>query len=269
MSRSRDWCFTDFDVASIAPWFKNITCVYVIVGQEIAPTTGAPHFQGYVVWPNPITLKGCKKRSREDVHWEICHGSIDQNVSYCSKEHVFYEHGIKPEPGHRSDLAAIRDLVMSGNAGPSDVIALAPNYQSLKYGLTLLMYAPPPVRDPPVVHWFYGPAGTGKTRTAVEQCLPNRFWMSSGKLDYANGYCGEAYIILDDLRIPDDITLPHLFRFIDRYSYSINMKNTHLWSRAKQIYITSPLSPSHIPGSVELISQLTRRLDEIRYFSGE
>lgn len=66
-----------------------------IGGEEIAPTTGTPHIQGYIEFDHlhqktrvrPITALGLPK----EVHWgdkdgKPCKGSREANIAYCSKE---------------------------------------------------------------------------------------------------------------------------------------------------------------------------------------
>lgn len=75
-----------------------IQCRYLIYGEEIAPTTNTPHLQGFIIYS---TLKSFKQVKKDlsligNPHIEIAKGSIEQNVTYCSKDNKFTERGIKP-----------------------------------------------------------------------------------------------------------------------------------------------------------------------------
>jgi hypothetical protein len=53
------------------------------IGEEIAPSTGTPHLQGYIEFKT-------KRRPSElawppQIHWEVSRGSRAQNLAYCSK----------------------------------------------------------------------------------------------------------------------------------------------------------------------------------------
>lgn len=266
--RSRAWCFTDFSVETEAPWFKERDdTVYCIVGLETCPSTGRRHFQGYIYWTTPISLSGCVKRSHSQVHWSISRGSPEQNHVYCTKEHVFYETGHRPEQGARNDILNMKVKVLSGEWSCRDVLANASGYQAAKYGLLLSQYAPPPMRDPPYVAWFFGPAGSGKTSHAIGCCQQDDMWISSGPINgFWNGYTGQRYVILDDIRIPESCSFSQLLRIIDRYPYMVNLKGSSTWLRATHIFITAPRAPGvHL--ATEDIRQLTRRITEIKEFA--
>jgi len=100
--RARAWCFTLNNPASAEPfaWDAN-TMVYLIYQLEKAPTTQTNHFQGYLVWKNPQTLKKCRSLNGS-VHWAIARGNARQNTDYCSKEPreaPTVVHGVMPEQG--------------------------------------------------------------------------------------------------------------------------------------------------------------------------
>eukprot|EP00962_Isochrysis_galbana_P034701 scaffold11793_cov138-Isochrysis_galbana.AAC.1 len=64
-----------------------------MAGREVAPTTGTPHIQGFVNFPDrlrPLSL-GLPK----EIHWEKQRGSKKQNMAYCGKDqnYVFPREG--------------------------------------------------------------------------------------------------------------------------------------------------------------------------------
>lgn len=77
----------------------------LIVGKEVAPTTGTIHLQGYVKFANPQpndlkAFKGvCKlfepKGTTENhrIKWAVATGSPAANWDYCHKEGDYFEHG--------------------------------------------------------------------------------------------------------------------------------------------------------------------------------
>jgi len=58
---------------------------FLIYQKEAAPTTGTPHFQGYVVFKNPQSLVALRALNGA-AHYEVAQGSAAQNITYCSKE---------------------------------------------------------------------------------------------------------------------------------------------------------------------------------------
>lgn len=98
-------------------------------------------------------------------------------------------------------------------------------------------------RDPPVVLWFYGETGTGKTRTAIElaQEAGCSYWLSHGeKLQWFDGYIGQEYAIIDDFR-KNMCTFNFFLRLTDRYSLQVPVKGGFTNWIPKVIIITSPI----------------------------
>lgn len=105
--RARSWCFTLNNPPAGAPfaWDAN-GMVYLIYQLERAPTTQTLHYQGYLVWKNPQTLKKCRSLNGS-IHWAIARGNAKQNTDYCSKEPreaPTVTHGVMPEQGKGAPL---------------------------------------------------------------------------------------------------------------------------------------------------------------------
>lgn len=72
------------------------------IGEEICPSTGTPHLQGWCTFENPIewdTMVGHNKR----IHWEVMKRSVKANRNYCKKECKY----VTNEIGYR-ELSPIR-----------------------------------------------------------------------------------------------------------------------------------------------------------------
>lgn len=86
---------------------------YYIYQEEVAPTTGRRHWQGYFEFMKGITVKSAKRFLHDDtIHCEIRRGSQLQAIKYCSKTESKVgkevEWGKRGEMGDRTDL---RDLI--------------------------------------------------------------------------------------------------------------------------------------------------------------
>ena len=64
----------------------------IIAGEELCPTTGKPHLQGWL---------SCYSRQRPDsiglpkqVHWFLARGSYEDNYNYCTKDGKVFFKGI-------------------------------------------------------------------------------------------------------------------------------------------------------------------------------
>lgn len=95
--RARRWCFTinnpqeeDRDKITGIRGTK-----YLIYGNEIAPETGTPHLQGYIVFNQPKAFKTLQNHVPR-AHWEKAKKGHAANVRYCTKSNDIYEMGDRP-----------------------------------------------------------------------------------------------------------------------------------------------------------------------------
>lgn len=126
----------------------------------------------------------------------------------------------------------------------------------------------------PEVRWYYGPTGTGKTRTAIEEAEKEfgKYWKSHATADWFDGYRGEEGVILDDIR---SSTWPfqQLLQITDRYYLSLPIKGGFIRWNPKIIWITAPRGPEEIYYNYQQqqpydgIEQLLRRITIQKEFS--
>ena len=132
-------------------------------------------------------------------------------------------------------------------------------------------------REKPVVLWFWGATGTGKTRTAVEiaQESGKSWWISNDpELKWFDGYCGQEYAIIDDFR-RQGIRYNHMLRLTDRYPYQVQIKGGFTTWCPKVIIFTCPVDPSECYTYInkegdreqwDNLEQFIRRIDEVIEF---
>lgn len=265
----RNWCFTWHYDEPVTPdffeaWVEGGNARYVVVGDEIAPTTGSKHYQGYVQWKNPRALGGLKKINKK-IHWLVAIGNAEQNHVYSSKEFLFCEFGSPTAQGKRNDIASVRECLTSGGS-MHDIVMETTSYQAARFGELFLRHYNGPKRNwVPEVYWHWGPSGAGKTRSAFEQA-PNA-WMSAGTLKWWDGYNGQADVIIDDFR-KDFCTFHELLRILDRYPYRVQIKGSSTELLAKRIFITSCYHPQKVYDTREDLQQLLRRITRVIHFPG-
>lgn len=267
MARCRGWCFTIHDCSKGSfEKLQRITASYLIVGDEVAPSTGKQHYQGYVHFANVTRFAAVRKMLPEGTHIEPARGSALENKVYCSKEKVLMEVGEVPKQGKRNDIEVMRALVADGG-NMRAACAVARSLQGIKIAEKLLTYDEAPRQEKPWVAWFWGPTGTGKSRAAAE-ALPDAWW--SGKnLRWWQGYDAHDEVIIDDFR-GDFCTFHELLRILDRYPFTVEVKGGSRQLVAKKIIITSCAPPERVYKDCgEKVDQLLRRLDEVREFGTE
>lgn len=250
--------------------FSDCSCY--VCAHEFAPETGTPHLHAHIRPNSPRSLDQMRKRYCPDgsaprAHWESARGSDTASRDYVVKDgDVLCQFGEFREqrPGTRSDLVRLRDRVLSGEC-VSTIVREAENYQQLRFVEAIARYAPQTSPGLKNVYWFYGPSGSGKTLTAFSNSPDAERWISSGPLKFWNGYSGQRFVILDDLR-PTDVPYHQLLRLLDRYPFNVEVKGGYVPLVATHIFITSPFRPETFVPCGEEVNQLIRRISEIREF---
>ncbi len=286
--RLKNICFTLFNYTDkqLDAIYKSEKICYVICGFEVCASSGRPHIQGYMESFDSISLKQIKEiLGSNTAHIEPRYGSQKQAIDYCKKDGKFTEIG---EPritnqGARSDIKKLVKLFEQGHTQydivtDAENLDVALNMQTVKLLDKLESYADTPRtgNDSIEVHWFYGPAGTGKTRTAFDLCTSSLepFYLKSNTTGkWFDGYKGEKIVILDDIR-NKYYPFTHLLSLLDRYPCRVETKGASRNFRATKIYITSPYHPRKFAsqynhgddGHREDPEQLLRRITEIKKF---
>lgn len=240
------------------------------------PETGRFHAHFLACFKHPIAFSSLT--SVFPVwHFEIVH-SVEGMLGYVEKDEgdvvvPARSFGERPAPGKRTDLSVVRECLSEGGS-MRDVCSVASSAQSIQAAKTLLTYTELPRNpddEPPVVLWFHGSTGAGKTRGAFDHFKEmgfdyTRVWTSGENLKWFDGYDRHECVIVDEFR-KDYCTLHFLLRLLDRYPLLVPFKGGFRQWVPKCIIITSPFEPSDLyASSGEVVLQLTRRLSEIRLF---
>lgn len=270
--RSRSFVFTinNYTIEDLKVFQSSVIknqSSYYILGFEIGEK-GTPHIQGYIHFYNAKTFIQLKKIITRG-HIEITHGSIQENIAYCSKDNHYVEYGEHPQPGIRNDLKNIKEKVMNHTPINDIIRDDIENLQQLKFMETMLRYQQPKERIKPKVMWYYGGTGVGKTKEAIEYAnnINEEYYISMKNLNWWDGYIGQKVVIIDDFR-KDFCTFHELLRILDRYPYRVNIKGSSMWFEPEHIIITSCYKPDEVYDTREDIGQLLRRVDIVRLFKG-
>lgn len=89
--RSNAWMFTlnnpiSADISELLAESGKVQ--FAIWQEEVAPTTGTPHLQGYVITKAYGTIKSVKQLL-PSAHWEARRGTHEQAVAYVTKGKLF------------------------------------------------------------------------------------------------------------------------------------------------------------------------------------
>lgn len=262
MSRHRAYCFTinnwtQSDYFGVKYAFNKAT--YGIVGEEIAPSTGTPHLQGYIHLKDALSMNALAK-SMPRAHFLVANGSDEQNKTYCSKGSNIYEVGeCSVGQGTRTDIKDLAKLIKDKEITLEDCMFEYPElYVRYSRSLEKMFNAVMTVRKtPPQVYWRWGKAGTGKTRYCIDK-HPSHY-IKDGTMWWDNYNQQEAVIIDDfDNQIPFRI----LLRMLDRYDFQGQVKGSYVQLDSPYIYITCEYPPERYWHGNEL-AQVMRRITSV------
>jgi hypothetical protein len=245
-AQSTDWCFTCFDVARFAPPPHE----YLIYQREKCTTTGRVHLQGFVVLTKRHRFTAVKGLFPPGTHIERRKGTREEAAEYCrkldSRDAPPVESGTlnTTVQGHRSDLAAVCELVKTGHSLASIAeqhsATFVRNYRGLTQ-LHSLLQIPRNLSGPPVCHVLWGPAGTGKSHLARSTAATTpMYWKDNTK--WWDGYAGEMFVCVDDF----DYTAFDIVWFkraVDQYEYRVETKGGYVQLLANYFIFTTNDDP--------------------------
>lgn len=269
--KTRNFCFTYFGNMELQDNYEIDGMKYLIIGSETCPTTKREHLQCYIVFKGPITLKCCiKKLSKyfKGCHVEICRGTAEDNIKYCSKGGIFKEIGDRPKgQGHRSDIDLIAQKIMNHEIKAEDVLISDPEFY-FKYGRVIEKIEDVALRKKnrswmTTCEWIYGKSGTGKSEYAFKDFDESTHFVLEDDGGWWDAYKGQETVIINDFR--GHISYDQLLTLIDKYPKKVRRRGREPTSfLAKHIIITSSLHPVDVyknRNENDSIEQLLRRIN--------
>nr|QXP07998.1 MAG: replication associated protein [Arizlama virus] len=245
-SRNFIWRYSNY-VPDYKERLDLIVCRFIAWGEEICPSTGTPHLQGFICFDHAKKEKAVKLLFGDwNVHIEIMKGRIDQNEKYCSKEGSYQTRGVKPvSAARKGEMEKERwdAALVSMKAGrldelPSDILI---RFYGTAKTIARDYMSPLPSLDSTCGIYIYGVAGVGKSHYARELSggdpypkMMNKWWC---------GYQGHEWVVLDDID-PDHAKFMTYFLKIwtDKYSFVAESKNGTMMIRPKNFIVTSQYS---------------------------
>ncbi|AUM61930.1 Rep [uncultured virus] len=242
LSKSRGWCFTvnTYD-DSYERWLKTIDCQYLIYGREVAPTTGREHLQGYVHFGQPKTRLSVSKLLPR-AHLERRMGSIQQAVDYCKKDGDYFQKGeIRIESNTNSEKEMQwKEIIKFAREGEMEKMMDMYPRQYIQYYKTLMSiraYNSKPLDGDLQHEWWYGPTGTGKSKSVWEK-YPDHYAKPLNK--WWDGYRGQDVVVIEEWEPKNECTASKLKIWADRYPFPAEIKGGTIERvRPQKIIVTS------------------------------
>lgn len=264
--RTKRWCFTlNNPTEEERDKLSGMECEYIIYGDEIAPKTGTPHLQGYVVFKNVKRFKTLKNFN-ERIHWEAARDDHETCINYCRKDDPdAYERGERPVT-KTTKLEMKRELKADLLNGPKK---LATKRMILGYELEQAMFQEILNNnlEKPEIVYIYGKSGTGKTYFALKDALQKFGKKNCATLKFdKNGFCHctnphASCLIWMEFR-PSCLAATDFLELIDGYGCNVNVKHGSFYIRPRCIYICSILHPKEIYKE-EINVQFERRITRL------
>lgn len=253
--KSRMWCFTlnnysDDDVSRLKALDLQ-ALRYTCVGKEVGDS-GTPHLQGFLYFKSAVRLQSVKRVVGDRAHCEIARGNVEQNFTYCTKDGDFFEVGERPlfqsEKGaaekerYKKAFAFARSGDMDALIEECPDIAMR-HYHTIKR-IRYDVLTERKLGDTVEKHeWYYGPAGTGKSRKARAE-NPDAYLKNCNK--WWCGYVDQDVVIVDDFDQAHSVLVHHLKHWADRYPYQAEVKGSAFLIRPRKIIVTSNYHPKDI-----------------------
>lgn len=260
--RAKKWVFTlNNYTQEEVDFLKSLDVKYIGWGYEVGES-GTPHLQGFVWFKKQLRFNAAKAiMGTERIHLEVQRGDLADNLNYCTKENGEFWQSCKPPNEHKTEY---RDIIKMSLEEADAVMAEehtwamgSSNWQRLRAGMIK------PYSGEMEVKWYWGPKGSGKTRTAKDEVGEN-FLDFDGKMFETEG--GHEGVILDEIdKDGGKMPIGVLLRLTDRYKFRMRMLYRFQWRDFKKIIITSTVHPSVLYS--EHFEQIERRITEIREFN--
>jgi len=278
-ARSRSWLFTWNNYpTTYRTTLDELECRYVCAGEEVAPTTGTPHLQGYVYFRTLKSLRSMRGLL-PGCHLLIANGTAAENRAYCGKlrdvderpNAVFYERGSMPvDPSVKGEAERVRWQTAWDNAKLGKIEDIPPDirvrqYSSLRRIERDFMPAVNCLTSPCGV-WIYGLSGAGKSRGVLD-AFPNAY--PKPRTQWWDGYQGESVVLLDDVDKFDVKLGGMLKHWADCYPFIGESKGGSKKIRPLRLFVTSQYRIEDIWSDQETRDALLRRFHVIEKVEGQ
>lgn len=251
MDRFRHFVFTDFAKdegfwAKLKPQIK-----FLVAGDEICPTTGRPHWQGYF-YTNMGNTITCMRKKLEGRYCASMYSCPESCIKYCEKDaKLALKWGEPPSQGKRTDLIEMKDNLMSGELKVDDILENNPMAYH-QYGRTLQALEDLRMsrqyrmsKDICECIWYFGGTGVGKSHLAFEGFTPATHYVWVNDNGWWDNYKQQETVIFNDFR--GEVPYNEMLQMIDKFPYSVKRRGRcPIPFVSKRVIITSSLPPDLI-----------------------
>lgn len=273
----RSYAFTYFwktreDITLMQSWLSS-NAKYAMYGEELCPTTGKPHLQGWIYFKNERSFDAISKKFTW--HIEPLKKSFEAIEKYCrglTKEktpnEIVWAVGEMPNQGARTDLVAIRDRIVKGEK-VDDLCMEQPNTYHC-YGRVMHRIEDIQMRKlfrtfMTLCKWYWGRTGVGKSHEACHNFHPDTHYIWKNDNGWQDDYKQQETVVINDFR--GEIPYNEFLQMVDKWPYYVRRRNRPpLPFMSKMVIVTSSLPPELVyrkRDAEDKIEQLLRRVEVI------
>jgi len=247
------------------------------MGDEVGEK-GTPHKQGYLYCTNAVSFNTVRLWFLGQAHVEKAKGSVEQNITYCSKDGKFEEYGSRPlsqkeksEKGGQAMKEKWAAIWASAKKGDIDQIAEDYPKEAFIHVRNIGLIRQIGVEackdlDDVCGIWYYGKSGVGKSHKARQHdpCYYikgiNKWWCN---------YVGQKTVILEDVSNKHEFLGDFLKIWADKWTFTAEFKGGGMARMRPEVFIvTSQYRIDDIWPDVETREALHRRFQEIEVVRG-
>lgn len=274
--RNRNWCFTvnnydDDDELTIYGLIEH--CRYIIVGRETAPTTGTPHYQGFISFNCQRTFSAVQRLLPEGAHIEpkVRTSTFKQASDYCRKSGDFFEYGELPmDQDRKGDAGKLSAEERWALAKSGDFESLPPEHYP-RYRAIYAQFRVVNDRNELRNYWICGPSGCGKSRYVRDNYGPGTElggdlgFYSKPMNKWWDGYTEHNVVLLDDFDPDHGKYLGYYLKiWSDHYVFEGEIKGSTIKLRPQIVIVTSQFRIADCFDRPEHCEAITRRFEVIQ-----
>lgn len=268
MARKVAFCFTlNNYTAEDELALSVLDCKYLVYGHEVAPTTGTPHLQGYIVFKDAHTLSSLRSIGL-GISWTVnTRGDADVNYLYCTKEGVdIVERGRRPvsqaKKGkmEKDRWSAAILAVSEKRYDDVDGDILGKHLRSVEYAASKLHKRKLEDLDALENEWHYGDPHSGKSAT---RALHPGCYVKLAHSKWWDDYQDEDVVFIDDFS--DRKLVDEMICFADKYPVRVEVKGGSMIIRPKRVIVTSQFRPGSYTDDAVRAAALERRFVLVRH----
>lgn len=247
-TRTKRWCFvlnnyTEEDLKAIVALHETEKISFLIIGKELAPSTGTPHLQAYLETTTRMLGSALKKIMPSGSVLIVAKGTAKEQLIYCSKDGDPFVLGEPMEQGKRKDLDMIREMIVQNTPWVEIADAHFGSWLRYEHGFKRYRQMKLKVRRnwlPEIfIHW--GATGLGKTRKVLDEYGYDNVWIWNGNKTFYQDYDMQDICLFDDFY--GEIGLAQMLKLCDRYPMVVDIKNGQCNWQPKKIYFTCNVDP--------------------------